>query len=96
MRLLFLALSILEQVEMKVHPHPERPDRLRAIAASLATAGVLFNLCLPSYNWIWKRGSPWVRVLLFLVLFLFPSLLGKNACKFLICLIILFQMLTRN
>lgn len=26
---------------MKTHPHPERPDRLRAIAASLATAGVL-------------------------------------------------------
>ncbi|KAE9467112.1 hypothetical protein C3L33_00965, partial [Rhododendron williamsianum] len=26
-------------VEMKSHPHPERPDRLRAITASLATAG---------------------------------------------------------
>lgn len=25
---------------MKSHPHPERPDRLRAIAASLATAGI--------------------------------------------------------
>lgn len=24
---------------MKSHPHPERPDRLRAIAASFATAG---------------------------------------------------------
>ncbi|KAK4856720.1 hypothetical protein QYF36_020468 [Acer negundo] len=26
---------------MKSHPHPERPDRLRAIAASLATAAIL-------------------------------------------------------
>lgn len=26
---------------MKPRPHPERPDRLRAIAASLATAGTL-------------------------------------------------------
>ncbi|KAM0037703.1 putative histone deacetylase [Helianthus debilis subsp. tardiflorus] len=25
------------EVEMKSHPHPERPDRLRAIAASLST-----------------------------------------------------------
>ncbi|KAG5536248.1 hypothetical protein RHGRI_023883 [Rhododendron griersonianum] len=33
------------EVEMKSHPHPERPDRLRAITASLATAGLLFNLC---------------------------------------------------
>ncbi|KAF7135229.1 hypothetical protein RHSIM_Rhsim08G0136600 [Rhododendron simsii] len=32
-------------VEMKSHPHPERPDRLRAITASLATAGLSFNLC---------------------------------------------------
>lgn len=24
---------------MKSHPHPERPERLRAIAASLAVAG---------------------------------------------------------
>ncbi|KAL4584198.1 hypothetical protein LXL04_008790 [Taraxacum kok-saghyz] len=29
-----------EEVERKSLPHPERPDRLRAIAASLATAGV--------------------------------------------------------
>lgn len=34
---------MLKQVEMKSRPHPERPDRLRAIAASLATSGVLFN-----------------------------------------------------
>jgi histone deacetylase 6 len=27
------------QVEIKPNPHPERPDRLRAIAASLAAAG---------------------------------------------------------
>ncbi|KAK4350002.1 hypothetical protein RND71_029315 [Anisodus tanguticus] len=29
------------EVVMKSHPHPERPDRLRAIAAILATAGFL-------------------------------------------------------
>lgn len=28
---------------MKSHPHPERPDRLRAIAASLARAGEYFD-----------------------------------------------------
>ncbi|KAL2247127.1 UNVERIFIED_CONTAM: Histone deacetylase 15, partial [Sesamum indicum] len=28
-----------EEVVMKSHPHPERPDRIRAIAASLAAAG---------------------------------------------------------
>lgn len=28
------------EVQMKSHPHPERPDRLRAIAASLRAAGV--------------------------------------------------------
>jgi hypothetical protein len=27
------------QIEIKPNPHPERPDRLRAIAASLAAAG---------------------------------------------------------
>lgn len=27
---------------MKSRPHPERADRLRAIAASLATAGIFF------------------------------------------------------
>ncbi|KAG1347976.1 putative Histone deacetylase 15 [Cocos nucifera] len=32
-------------VEMKSHPHPERPDRLRAIAASLAVAGILPGKC---------------------------------------------------
>ncbi|CAI9767284.1 unnamed protein product [Fraxinus pennsylvanica] len=36
-----------EEVEMKSHPHPERPDRLRAIAASLATAGILPGRCYP-------------------------------------------------
>ncbi|KAM7479731.1 hypothetical protein LguiA_027944 [Lonicera macranthoides] len=35
------------EVEMKVHPHPERPDRLRAIAASLATAGIFPGRCSP-------------------------------------------------
>ncbi|KAL7589896.1 hypothetical protein Lser_V15G35650 [Lactuca serriola] len=30
------------EVERKSLPHPERPDRLRAIAAILATAGVLY------------------------------------------------------
>ncbi|KAJ7956592.1 Histone deacetylase [Quillaja saponaria] len=35
------------EVEMKSHPHPERPDRLRAIAASLATAGIFPGKCCP-------------------------------------------------
>ncbi|XP_019463317.1 PREDICTED: LOW QUALITY PROTEIN: histone deacetylase 15-like [Lupinus angustifolius] len=34
-----------EEVETKSHPHPERPDRLRAIAASLATAGIFPGRC---------------------------------------------------
>ncbi|KAH6763501.1 histone deacetylase 15 [Perilla frutescens var. hirtella] len=36
-----------EEVVMKSHPHPERPDRLRAIAASLATAGIFPGRCYP-------------------------------------------------
>ncbi|XP_052180001.1 histone deacetylase 15 isoform X2 [Diospyros lotus] len=35
------------EVQMKSHPHPERPDRLRAIAASLATAGLFPGQCFP-------------------------------------------------
>ncbi|KAJ8752232.1 hypothetical protein K2173_003868 [Erythroxylum novogranatense] len=35
------------EVEMKSHPHPERADRLRAIAASLATAGIFPGRCFP-------------------------------------------------
>ncbi|KAL5544718.1 hypothetical protein UlMin_008502 [Ulmus minor] len=35
------------EVEMKSHPHPERPDRLQAIAASLATAGIFPGKCYP-------------------------------------------------
>ncbi|KAH7850601.1 hypothetical protein Vadar_000322 [Vaccinium darrowii] len=35
------------EVEMKSHPHPERPDRLRAITASLATAGIFPGRCFP-------------------------------------------------
>nr|VDC72238.1 unnamed protein product [Brassica rapa] len=35
------------EFEVKAQPHPERPDRLRAIAASLATAGVFPGRCLP-------------------------------------------------
>ncbi|XP_059640580.1 histone deacetylase 15 [Cornus florida] len=35
------------EVEMKSHPHPERPDRLRVIAASLATAGIFPGRCFP-------------------------------------------------
>ncbi|KAI5660159.1 hypothetical protein M9H77_28952 [Catharanthus roseus] len=35
------------EVEIKSHPHPERPDRLRAIAASLATAGIFPGRCYP-------------------------------------------------
>lgn len=41
MKMLFMASLLIEKVVMKSHPHPERPDRLRAIAASLATAGFL-------------------------------------------------------
>ncbi|KAK1320782.1 Histone deacetylase 15 [Acorus calamus] len=33
------------EVEMKSHPHPERPDRLRAIVASLSTAGIFPGKC---------------------------------------------------
>ncbi|KAI4344053.1 hypothetical protein L6164_011327 [Bauhinia variegata] len=35
------------EVEMKSHPHPERPDRLRAIAASFARAGIFPGRCYP-------------------------------------------------
>ncbi|OMO91968.1 Histone deacetylase superfamily [Corchorus capsularis] len=35
------------EVEMKSHPHPERPDRLRAIAASLSAAGIFPGKCCP-------------------------------------------------
>ncbi|XP_011097065.1 histone deacetylase 15 isoform X3 [Sesamum indicum] len=36
-----------EEVVMKSHPHPERPDRIRAIAASLAAAGIFPGRCYP-------------------------------------------------
>ncbi|XP_039057543.1 histone deacetylase 15-like, partial [Hibiscus syriacus] len=35
------------EIEMKSHPHPERPNRLRAIAASLASAGIFPGKCCP-------------------------------------------------
>ncbi|KAF3773013.1 Histone deacetylase 15 [Nymphaea thermarum] len=35
------------EVEQKSHPHPERPDRLRAIAASFAVAGIFPGRCFP-------------------------------------------------
>ncbi|GAV67392.1 Hist_deacetyl domain-containing protein [Cephalotus follicularis] len=35
------------EVEMKPCPHPERPDRLRAIAASLSAAGIFPGRCNP-------------------------------------------------
>ncbi|XWS37678.1 hypothetical protein CRYUN_Cryun19dG0065800 [Craigia yunnanensis] len=35
------------EVEIKSHPHPERPDRLQAIAASLAAAGLFPGKCCP-------------------------------------------------
>ncbi|KAL9269987.1 Histone deacetylase 15-like protein [Drosera capensis] len=35
------------EVEVKSHPHPERPDRLLAIIASLNTAGILPGKCHP-------------------------------------------------
>jgi hypothetical protein len=38
------------QLEVKPNPHPERPDRLRAIAASLSAAGA-YNL-LPLLIWL--------------------------------------------
>ncbi|KAL5197252.1 hypothetical protein ABZP36_000764 [Zizania latifolia] len=34
------------EVEIKPNPHPERPDRLRAIAASLAAAGIFPSKCV--------------------------------------------------
>ncbi|XP_051115921.1 histone deacetylase 15 isoform X2 [Andrographis paniculata] len=36
-----------EEVIMKSHPHPERPDRLRAIAASFSAAGIFPGRCAP-------------------------------------------------
>ncbi|GFP94648.1 histone deacetylase 15 [Phtheirospermum japonicum] len=36
-----------EEAVKKSHPHPERPDRLRAIAASLAVAGIFPGRCYP-------------------------------------------------
>ncbi|KAG6530599.1 histone deacetylase 15-like isoform X2 [Zingiber officinale] len=33
------------EVEMKSHPHPERPDRLKAIASDLAAAGIFPGQC---------------------------------------------------
>ncbi|CAN6443073.1 unnamed protein product [Victoria cruziana] len=33
------------EVEQKSHPHPERPDRVRAIAASFALAGIFPGKC---------------------------------------------------
>ncbi|XP_062189050.1 histone deacetylase 15 isoform X2 [Phragmites australis] len=33
------------EIEVKPNPHPERPDRIRAIAASLAAAGVFPSKC---------------------------------------------------
>ncbi|XP_021849863.2 histone deacetylase 15 [Spinacia oleracea] len=35
------------EVEKKMYSHPERPDRLRAIAASLSTAGIFPGKCRP-------------------------------------------------
>ncbi|XP_031490050.1 histone deacetylase 15-like [Nymphaea colorata] len=35
------------EVEQKSHPHPERPDRLRAIAASFAVVGIFPVRCFP-------------------------------------------------
>lgn len=57
-RLYFLYLNVLSvifveltshicisyQMEIKPNPHPERPNRLRAIAASLAAAGAHYRL----------------------------------------------------
>ncbi|XP_024170977.1 histone deacetylase 15 isoform X2 [Rosa chinensis] len=35
------------EIQLTSHPHPERPDRIRAIAASLATAGIFPGRCYP-------------------------------------------------
>lgn len=35
------------EVQMKSRPHPERPDRLRVIAASLAASGIFPGKCFP-------------------------------------------------
>ncbi|EPS65757.1 hypothetical protein M569_09020, partial [Genlisea aurea] len=36
-----------EEVVMKSHPHPERPDRIRAMVASLAASGIFPGRCFP-------------------------------------------------
>lgn len=35
------------EIQMETYPHPERPDRLRAIAASLRAAGLFPGRCFP-------------------------------------------------
>ncbi|GAB2276544.1 Histone deacetylase 15 [Dionaea muscipula] len=35
------------EVQVKSHPHPERPDRLRAIVAGLTNAGIFPRKCRP-------------------------------------------------
>lgn len=35
------------EIKMKSHPHPERPDRLKAIIASLTAAGLFPGKCFP-------------------------------------------------
>jgi hypothetical protein len=42
-------------VEIKPNPHPERPDRVRAIAASLAAAGAYHYLSL--LVWLFDSGN---------------------------------------
>ncbi|KAI5389330.1 hypothetical protein KIW84_074829 [Lathyrus oleraceus] len=36
-----------KEVEKEINPHPERPDRLRAIVAHLTRAGVFLERCYP-------------------------------------------------
>ena len=58
---------MLKKFEVKSHPHPERPDRLRAIAASLDTAGMLSG----EYQYVSFYNIILVEVILVLTTFEF-------------------------
>ncbi|KAH9325570.1 hypothetical protein KI387_005748, partial [Taxus chinensis] len=40
-------MMLHSEIKMKSHPHPERPDRLRAIVASLTATGLFPGKCFP-------------------------------------------------
>jgi len=54
---------MLKKFEVKAQPHPERPDRLRAIAASLATAGMLRLLPLNLAS-LEKKTNVWKLIII--------------------------------